>query len=712
MLIDQLEESVKYCNRPEKIILDENVFFVLHTERPVSFQEKILNRFGLKFSLQTDEHSALISIDMQALENFRNALKSYMEKSDLKSYIDEIESISLAKFNRISSELNAWLNSEMPAYIEVEMLPNLGEEQYTHLFKNLIDFLKKRGEEVLDSRIRAETASLRAYLKPQTARLIVQGVDSVRQARQAPTIVTEKPQSVEIKETPAPKLPAPDAKTICVLDTGVDRQQPFLRGILLDAVDLTADDSSEDLNGHGTFVAGLAAYGNLENRNDPEASARIISVKVHGRSSNQYPYLEGRLEQAVRRFHEHTKIFSLSVMYPQCCNISQPSDLAYTIDKLSHDYDILFTICSGNVEDELTLLIRSLPYPTYLGDSQCKIYSGAEASTSVTVGGIAHKDSDRSIARVGQPSPFTRRGETGERGKPDVVSSAGNIEQILSTGDLHANNSNLGIVSLGVSPNTLAYDIGTSYAAPIVANTIARLSREYPDAGTNLLKALIVHFASWPDSHFTLNAGEDLKKTLYGKGVPEFERCAYSTNSCPAYILEDSIRYDEVAYIPIYVPQNMRNIYGEKRMRVTLVYDPPVDRGVLGYNLVDLDFQLFKGSRRHQFNIQQKWDHFYRRTWDNVKTDVFRWQKAGWGTEWTLMIFPRVRFRNRIVGSESGEQKFAFVVTLEDPNKRLNIYDAIINERKRLTKPLEAFIQAKRVNTASFNREQNNFKNR
>jgi len=410
-----------------------------------------------------------------------------------------------------------------------------------------------------------------------------------------------------------------------------------------------------------------------------------------GRDPSPYPYLESRVEEVVARFHTHAKIFNLSVMYPQYSNVSQPTDLAHTIDRLSKNYNVMFVICTGNVDEELPSLMSSLPYPTYLGDECCVIYGGAEACSSITVGGIANKDSDRSVAKLGEPSPFTRRGEVNRRGKPDVVSSAGNMEQAPETRDIRLNKEELGVTSLALSPDILAHDIGTSYAAPIVANILARLSREYPEADTNLLKPLIIHFSYWPDQHFRLNASEDLKKALYGKGIPEFFRCAYSTKSSAAYLLEDSIGYDEVVWIPIYVPRIMRKIYGEKRMRVTLVYAPPVDRGVLGYSLMDLDFQLYK-----QYRKQHNWDRVYRRKWDNVKTDVFRWQRAGWGTEWSLMIYATVRFRDRILSLGESSQEFAVVVTLEDPNRRINIYDAIVNERKeKIQVPLEAFVQAR-----------------
>jgi hypothetical protein len=326
---------------------------------------------------------------------------------------------------------------------------------------------------------------------------------------------------------------------------------------------------------------------------------------------------------------------------------------------------------------------------------------------SITVGGLASNDSDTSVAKSGQPSPFTRRGENNQRTKPDVVYNAGNLEKDSRANKL-IKTDYLSVVSLGRTPKILAYDVGTSYAQPAIANLVARLSKEYPEASPNLLKALLVHFAAYPEGFDRLNADADLKNVLYGKGVPEFERCARSLNHAPAYIIEDIINYDnEVVQIPIYVPNAMKGIYGAKRMRVTLVYNPPVDRGVTGYTLVDLDFRLFKPKKKKQKDkvitrkepeiewiTQYNWGHSGRKTWDNVKTDTFSWQHEGWGTDWILEVYPRVRFRDNIPDT-TPEQHFAVVVTLEDPNKKKNIYSAVIAERKRLTKPLEAYPQSK-----------------
>jgi len=263
-LIKQLDQSVEYCRRPQKII-DEDVFIIIRTESSFAYQEKALNRFSLRLSLQLDEYSAIVSLDKETLDNFRTSLMRYGESAKLRSYLDRIESISRVDFNRISPELSEWLtSSKKPAYIEIEMLPNLEEEQYTSLIGRLAKFLKQESAKIFDSRIRKDSASIRGFLKPQTVKMITQGVDSVWQARQAPEIIIGSPESLPIEEHPIPRSPDSDAKNVCVLDTGIDMNHPFLRGVYSTSVDLTPDRSPQDFHGHGTFICGLAAYGELE----------------------------------------------------------------------------------------------------------------------------------------------------------------------------------------------------------------------------------------------------------------------------------------------------------------------------------------------------------------------------------------------------------------------------------------------------------------
>lgn len=265
-----------------------------------------------------------------------------------------------------------------------------------------------------------------------------------------------------------------------------------------------------------------------------------------------------------------------------------------------------------------------------------------------------------------------------------------------------SSNRNLAVTSLGNNSKGISYDIGTSYAAPSVANILARLQKEFPKASSNLLKALLIHFAYWPDGNLSLSADDQLKKVLYGKGVPEFEKCAYSQTYSPAFIIEDSVLLNEVAFIPITIPNIMSKINYEKRLRATLVYNPPVDIGVKGYTLVDLDFDLFKPiknkeNKKIKLQRQTKWDHYYRQKWDNVKTDIFRWQREGWGLDWSIMIKPSVRFKRQLT-EQNETQHYALVVTIEDPNKKANIYDSIKNsiekQQRVIVETLDTFVKA------------------
>jgi hypothetical protein len=693
-LADQIERVAEYCRRPGKLV-DEDYLAVVRTTNKIVFEDKVLDRLGLKLSLQTDDFSAIVSASPEVLENLRKMVKKYTETAELRSSLNELDSISPADFTRYTPEVAEWVDhSTSSQFVEIEFLPNLGEEKYWSILNSLLAFLKNQGYESVESRVREHSASLRANVAPQTVKAIASGVDAVWQARSAPRIVTGKPQSMEFKGEVSPEMPELNAKTICVLDTGVDLKHPLLKDAIVASVDLTSDGNEEDSDGHGTFVSGLAAFGELENRTGFAASAKIISVKVLGNEPVYRPYLETRIEEAVKRFHETTRIFSMSVMYPETCSFSQPSELAFTIDKLSREYGVLFILSTGNLDREPEKL-SSLPYPMYFGHKDCTVYDGAEASSCITVGGVANKESGKSLAQIKQPSPFTRRGDLVGRGKPDVVSWAGNAERVPTTGAL-VSNDRLGVVSFGLSSKTIfAYDFGTSCAAPVVANFVARLQVEYPEATPNLLKALLVHFAHLPEERLRLNVGDSLKNALYGKGLPDFYKAAYSTKSCATFILEDSLAFNEVAWIPFYVPKVMKQIYGEKIMRVTLVYDPPVDRGVLGYAMVDLDFKLYKVSNpSDKPKIQRNWENIYRRPWDSVKTDTFRWQKTGWGQEWYIMIYPRLRFKAKVSDLGDAGQKYSLVITLEDPKNKIDIYNAITNERKKIAQTLQAYLQS------------------
>jgi hypothetical protein len=698
LLSNQLEDVVSEAHR-EKPVAGENIFLVLTTKNLIDKEHDVLTKY-FNFSLQTGKSSAIVGINESRLQNLRYDLKIYTQSEKQKTYISQIHRIARVRINKVSPELNSWMKDPTADFedIEIDLLPNMGKNYYEETAKKIATFLEATDVPIVDSFFDNEMASIRTKLKPSTLYSMIQGIDSIWQARKSPELFFGEPQGVTVTELPQIEQTPKNLLPICVLDTGVDATHPLMgKEVLTGSHDFTPDNNPSDFNGHGTFVAGIAAYYDLEelmNRKLIAPLASVISAKIQSRQRSQNKkFLEKRITQAVELLHSITPIFSLSIMYPGYCNYSKsPSKLAHVIDKLSKRHNVIFVISSGNLDDkELQSLNHSSNYPQYFTDKHCLTYHGAEACSCLTVGGISHKINSRSMAtQKGQPSPFTRRGEFKHRYKPDLSHFAGNLEIDPITRTVGANKTELGVASIGINKKQVAYDMGTSYSAPMVANILARVKEVHPDASLNLLKALLIHSASWPEAHSSLSVNKEMKKVLYGKGRPSFEKAAYCDNYSPTYIIEGSLMCNEIANIPFYVPEIMRKIW-DRRIRITLVYDPPVNPGVEGYTLVDLDFKLFKQLDDDSLVEQGKgtrWTNDYRLPWDNVKSDVYTWQQSGWGKDWRLQIIPETRFRNMFKGQHH-VQNYAVVISIENPSMTQNIYEEIDHWRRKVRQIFE-----------------------
>ncbi|MBM3243120.1 hypothetical protein FJZ31_43225 [Candidatus Poribacteria bacterium] len=85
------------------------------------------------------------------------------------------------------------------------------------------------------------------------------------------------------------KIQAPDAWTfagggggvlIAVLDTGIDDTNPSLRGKIVDRVNFTQS-SAKDINGHGTYIAGIIAAAKLDSPIlGVSYNCKLLDVKV------------------------------------------------------------------------------------------------------------------------------------------------------------------------------------------------------------------------------------------------------------------------------------------------------------------------------------------------------------------------------------------------------------------------------------------------
>jgi Subtilase family len=259
--------------------------------------------------------------------------------------------------------------------------------------------------------------------------------------------------------------------------------------------------------------------------------------------------------------------------------------------------NLVFVISAGNFpyEPGSGEHLRT-DYPNYLITEEARIIEPATSAIALTVGSLSlgsgslqyAEDAQRNvIAKVqGYPSPFTRSG-FGVDGmiKPDVVDFGGDL---VVDGSRVINN------EPGASILTLAKDYsgsmfraycGTSFAAPRVANIAAQLFTQFPNATSNLIRALIINSAILPreiPSVLQQSKKKDTKKLnkqlqIYGYGQPDLFRAKYSAENY-VVLLEDD-RQIPVGSFQIYeippLPDEYLKTRGDRTLSITLAFDPP-----------------------------------------------------------------------------------------------------------------------------------------
>lgn len=408
-----------------------------------------------------------------------------------------------------------------PFVLDVELWPQERVDRRQAMVAHFEQWLREEGIERLDTLTQPSLVMVKVRVGRDQALRLLNHRD-VRTVDLPPRFgIGLEMLLTEIAAVPASAPPPEGAPSVTVLDAGVTTGHPLIGPAVGDAQgfvhpDRRADDAVP--NGHGTFVGGLALYGDVEagiraGRLAP--TLRLFSGKVfRDDGTDQTEFVERAVEEAVQYFRDNygCRIFNLS--YGDLHKVYDGRHLrglAYTLDRLSRALGVLFVISAGNRP------LRDLPddarnrYPAYLFEDAGRLLDPGTALNAVTVGGLASHDAtlnaqrypahleDAPIARVDQPSPFTRCGPSvGGAIKPDLVEYAGNVA-VDRNGRFRTQG--LGILSANsgfAAGSALCEDAGTSYAAPVVAHRAARILTQMPTASPHLLRALLGAHAEWP----------------------------------------------------------------------------------------------------------------------------------------------------------------------------------------------------------------------
>lgn len=418
----------------------------------------------------------------------------------------------------------------------------------------------------------------------------------------------------ELGAIPAPPAGAPG---VVVLDSGLSAGHPVLRSAVGDAQSFIPGLNAEDQHGHGTQVAGIALYGDVEaalrNRSFVPA-LRLFSGRVlDAENANETGFVENHVEAAVRYFHGNygCRVFNLSYG-----DVRKPyrgrhvRGLAVTLDNLTRELGVLFVVPTGNFtgKDAAPGDWRA-DYPRYLLSEHAALIDPAPALNALTVGSLARWDatfnaqryqndvSEQPISRQDQPSPFTRTGPSVAGAiKPELVDYGGNWAVNVQTLNRWRVRQGLGEASTckdfaGGRP--FAEESGTSFAAPHIAHLAARVVSAHPEADHNLLRALLVAHARWPQAAESLLTDKDELLRVCGYGKVDEVALERSTEQDVTLIAGDAIPDRHHHFYEIPLPEEL--LAGRQRTReitVALAHTPAVRTTRVSYKSCDMEFRL------------------------------------------------------------------------------------------------------------------------
>lgn len=635
--------------------INPKLLFKLQLNSKGSLDENQLRQMGLRLLAHSAESALVVFPDDSALHELRRHIQEYAgitEGGHKFAYVANIDAIvDISPDDRIGRRLRANpIQENENVALDIELWHEGTYEGCQRLISEIRILLQTHNSAITDQWIGQSMCLLRAKLSRVAIEALIQ-VDYVKEIERKPEpvfelsdVITTGIGSVEIGDTPPE-----NAAGVLVIDSGVMQGHPLLGPALGDAqvfpdrlgtrVVGGADDADQATGGHGTAVAGIAVYGDLGEClaiGSFRPSVWLFSARV---TDNQNEYsedelVEHQLASAVDYFLTHysnVKVINISLG-----NANYPFQdgnyqfrLAAVIDELAYihrEREIVFVISAGNyIPEHLTDEDIGQQYPNYLFDSQARLIDPATSAISLTVGGLSYGygrdlegrmdgDTVRLVAgERGWPSPFSRTGwGMGGAIKPELVDYAGDWR--LERGRIYYNQptyAGIPTTAKNFSPpdgRPFRTVSGTSFSAPRVANLAAKLFNEFPDASSNLIRALIVGSArlgeSQPPYLEDKPAHSEEILRLHGYGQPDFERARWSASNDVLLIRDTQITLDTFQLFAIPpLPEEFMTTRGHRYLSITLAFDPPTRHTrVDSYLGTTMYFRLYRNVTHEQIS--------------------------------------------------------------------------------------------------------------
>ncbi|UFX49437.1 S8 family peptidase (plasmid) [Bradyrhizobium sp. 41S5] len=612
---------------------------ILRVQMTGALLEEDWERLGLTVLSSDADRTLVLFASNEDMQDFRARLDAYQrgappgqKHAPYNNFVAGIESIgSVEPRDRIGSRFQeegfADLNDFVPQtsyLIDIELW-DLGERRLRERkIEEVIRYVEARAGEVLDRYIGPSISMFRARLTGELIRtlLTIEEVATI-DLPPAPDVTTAEALDLTLADAPALNALAEDAPLIGIIDSGVN-DHPFLADIVAGAIGVPADLGTADVWGHGTRVAGVAAFGDLRAQlavGALQRGARICAAKVVNDRGDfdDRRLVPSQMREAITTLNLRfgCRIFVVALAdRRRVFDGGKVGTWAATLDELARELDVVIIVSSGNrsprggnrLEQAVT------EYPRYLLEDANRFFEPAGALNVITVGALAHGeglDPDRAedvgvrpITLLHEPAPFSRIGPgPGGATKPDVVEIGGTLifDPIVARLRGGEDVGSAGVLTLYHSylDRLFTAGSGTSYAAPRVAFSAAQILTRFPHASANLVRALIVGSAEIPQpaQERLQLLGVDATRAICGHGLVDLERAAFSDDARVTLYAEDELALDHFAVYRIPIPEAFQAGNGERCIRVTLAFDPPVRHTRTDYAGVGMSFRLIRGCQ-------------------------------------------------------------------------------------------------------------------
>lgn len=417
--------------------------------------------------------------------------------------------------------------------------------------------------------------------------------------------------------------------TVCILDAGINDQHPLLAPVLADnglhAVDDTWSTKDSPIRrGHGTEMAGLAVYGDLQEA--LETQGRVIvnhqleSVKILPDIGANRRDLYGAITQNAVSIAEidnpnRNRVLCMAVTSSdQPDHDGRPSSWSAALDEITsaareeEPIHRLMVVSGGNVDPTA---FENGGYPDI--NALETVQNPAQSWNAITVGGFAGKigineeglQGFQALAPKDGLSPFSTTSLSWSRiwpVKPEVLFDAGNV---ATNGKDYTACDDLSLLTTGHRLDVGQYSTinATSAATAQAANFCAKILAEYPEVWPETVRALMIHSASWTDEMHRQFCEKGFETTKMkrgillrncGYGIPDIDKAIQCANNAVNMIVQGEIqpfrkdgavKMNEMHIHTFPWPNDILRELGETevKLRVTLSYYIEPSPGEIGW---------------------------------------------------------------------------------------------------------------------------------